>query len=231
MSIKKIFQDLYMIKCGPANVFLIKSNDGLILIDAGYPKSFKEIIKSINSIDEDPKNIKHILITHCHPDHAGSLADIKELTNAATYMHPIGAEKAKKGKIMPDLTPSPGLRNKIIFKIFIADKIGIYRPVAIDHEITDGEVLRIAGGIKVIHTPGHCKGHLVYLWNNHGGILFAGDIASTMNGLDYMVGYNDIQEGINTLKNISSINFETACFAHGNPILKNASKIFKDKWG
>jgi len=47
-------------------------------------------------------------------------------------------------------------------------------PVAIDQPLTDGEMLPIAGGIEVIHTPGHCAGQVALLWRP-GRMLFAGD--------------------------------------------------------
>jgi antirestriction protein ArdC len=48
-------------------------------------------------------------------------------------------------------------------------------PVAIDQPLTAGEILPIAGGLEVIHTPGHCAGQVAVLWRP-GRMLFAGDV-------------------------------------------------------
>jgi ribonuclease BN (tRNA processing enzyme) len=50
--------------------------------DAGVPGSAAKIVRAIESLGRTPADIRHIIVTHCHPDHAGSLAAIKRLTTA-----------------------------------------------------------------------------------------------------------------------------------------------------
>ena len=61
-------------------------------------------------------------------------------------------------------------------------------PVAIDQPLTDGEIPPIAGGIEVIHTPGHCAGQVTLLWHP-GQMLFAGDVCMNNMGLGDPVGF------------------------------------------
>ena len=52
-------------------------------------------------------------------------------------------------------------------------------PVGIDQPLSPGEILSIAGGIEVIHVPGHCAGQVALLWCT-GGMLFAGDVCMNL---------------------------------------------------
>ena len=232
MGIKKIFSDLYMIACGPANIYLIISGkDEVTLIDTGYSKFKDKTLKAINKSGIKPGQIKYILLTHSHPDHAGNLAMIKKIFNATVYAHPAGALTLNQGKVIPDLIPSPGFMNKLLFKILIGNRPANYDPVKIDHEINNNDILPFGGGIKVIHTPGHSVDHLIYIWQKHGGVVFFGDIASNMGRLNYMLGYNNLELAKTNLNDIAQLDFDVACFGHGKTIIGNASEKFKQKWG
>jgi|TARA_Y100000310_G_scaffold341624_1_gene441392 glyoxylase-like metal-dependent hydrolase (beta-lactamase superfamily II) len=230
MSVKQIVPGLYVIPLGPVNAFLIDS-DGLTLIDTGYAKNAEKIMEAVQTIGRQPTDIRHILVTHCHPDHAGSLAALKQSTNAPAYMHPIDAAFVRTGKVPPHLKPAPGLVNNILFRIFIGFGGAEYPAAEVEHEIKDGDELGIAGGIRAIHVPGHCAGQLVFLWKEHNGVLFAADTASNMMGLGYSLGYEDLEEGKRSLTKISALDFDVACFGHGKAIVQGASAKFKLKWG
>jgi len=137
----------------------------------------------------------------------------------------------KSGKVPPHLKRSPGLLNRLLFSIFIGSRPATYDPADVEHEIRDDQRLDIAGGIRAVHTPGHCRGHLVFLWEKHGGVLFAGDAASNIFGLGYSLGYQDLDEAEHSLAKIAALDFQVACFAHGKPIVKQAYRKFRHKWG
>jgi glyoxylase-like metal-dependent hydrolase (beta-lactamase superfamily II) len=60
-------------------------------VDVGDPNNTKAIQKAVQAISRQMSDIRHILVTHCHRDHAGSLAAVKQITGAPAYMHPIDA--------------------------------------------------------------------------------------------------------------------------------------------
>jgi glyoxylase-like metal-dependent hydrolase (beta-lactamase superfamily II) len=230
VSVKQIVPGLYTILLGPVNAFLIDS-DELTLIDTGYAKNTEKIMKAVQAIGRQPADIRHILITHCHPDHAGGLAAIKRSTNAPAYMHPADAAIVRKGKVPPHLKPAPGFINNILFRIFIGFGGAEYEAADVEYEIQDGDELAIAGGIQAIHVPGHCAGQLAFLWKEYNGVLFAADTASNMMGLGWGLGYEDLEESKRSLLKISALDFDIACFAHGKSIIQGASAKFKQKWG
>lgn len=65
---------------GQVNSHLLETADGLVLIDTGYPGNGETIVAAIHSLGHDPQKLRHIVVTHCHEDHAGSLAELKRLT-------------------------------------------------------------------------------------------------------------------------------------------------------
>jgi glyoxylase-like metal-dependent hydrolase (beta-lactamase superfamily II) len=103
-------------------------------------------------------------------------------------------------------------------------------PVAIDQPLTAGEILPIAGGIEVIHTPGHCAGQVALLWRP-GRMLFAGDVCTNLMGLGDPVGFESLKEGRASQRKLASLSFDAAGFGHGAPIARDASTRFRNKWG
>jgi glyoxylase-like metal-dependent hydrolase (beta-lactamase superfamily II) len=230
MSVKQVVPGVYTIPLGVPNVFLLDS-DELTLVDTGYMNSTDKILEAIQAIGRKSDDLRHILVTHCHPDHAGSLAELKKKTGASAYMHPIDAAITRTGKVASHLKPSPGLFNNILFRTLIGFNSAEYDAAEVEHEVVDGDNLPIAGGIQAIHVPGHCAGHLAFLWGKSGGVLFAGDTASNMMGLAYSLGYADFGEGKRSLTKLAAFDFEVACFGHGKEIAQGASAKFRQKWG
>ena len=230
MSLKEIIPGLYQILLGPVNAFLI-DDDGLTLVDTGIPGSTKKILKAIETLGKKASDIQHILVTHCHPDHTGSLAELKGVTDAPAYMHPTDAAMVRAGKAFRPLTPTPELITGIMFRLFrISSTSTTITATQIEHEVQDGDELAIAGGLRALHVPGHCAGQLAFHWPRHGGVMFAADTAMNTFGLGYILGYEDLEEGKRSLAKIAGLDFEVACFGHGDAIRQGASRQFKQKW-
>ena len=60
--------------------------------------------------------------------------------------------------------------------------------------------------------------------------MFVADAAVNVAFLATAPAYEDFAKGKNSMDKIAALEFELACFGHGNPILKNASDKFKKKW-
>lgn len=230
MLAKQIVPGLYGISLGPVNVFLIDHEADLTLIDTGIPASTEKILRAIQELGKRPAQLKHIVVTHCHPDHAGSLAALKQATGALAYMHPRDAELVVNGQASRPLGPAPGLVNHIIFKLFVRAGTAHIPAARVECLVNDGEELPVAGGIKAIHAPGHCAGQLALLWPQHGGVLFAADTASNMLGLNLSMCYEDLAEGQRTLARLAGLEFEVACFGHGKAITSGAAQRFRQKF-
>jgi glyoxylase-like metal-dependent hydrolase (beta-lactamase superfamily II) len=229
MAVKSVIKSVHLIPMGTSNAYLIEGDEGLTLIDAGFPGREAAVFAAIRELARSPDQLKHLIFTHGHPDHIGSAAAIVRETGARTYMHSHDISMAESGGPFRPLTPAPGLLPPVLCRLFFRPNEPV-EPVSIDETLTDGELLSIAGGIEVIHTPGHCAGQVALLWRP-GRMLFAGDAASNMMGLGDPLGFENLEEGRASQRRLGSLSFDAAGFGHGKPIPHGASTRFRDKWG
>lgn len=229
MSIKPIVPDLYVIALENVNAYLL-TQDEVTLIDTGFAGSEGKILQALHELGKPPDALRHIIITHCHPDHAGSLAALQQATGATTYAHPLDAPAIRAGTVSKLLTPTPKLLQRLLFWLFIRNSSPNYPPAAVDREINDGERLPMAGGLRVIHAPGHCAGQVALFWPQQGGVLFAADTCANMPSLDYSLGYEDFALGQQTLTTLAQLEFAAVCFGHGNAITQDATAKFRRRW-
>jgi glyoxylase-like metal-dependent hydrolase (beta-lactamase superfamily II) len=229
MAVKRVIKGVHVVPMGKANAFVIEGDDGLTLIDAGYPGKEAAVFGAIRGLGRSPDQLKHLIFTHGHPDHIGSAAAIVRETGARTYMHPLDIPMAESGGPFRPMRAAPGLLRRVMCKLFYHPNERL-EPVAIDQPLTAGEILPIAGGIEVIHTPGHCAGQVALLWRP-GRMLFAGDVCTNLMGLGDPVGFESLKEGRASQRKLASLSFVAAGFGHGGPIARDASTRFRNKWG
>jgi len=74
---------------GRANAYLIEGEDGLTLVDADFPDKEAAVFATPRELGRSPDQLKHLILTHEHPDHIGSAAAIVRNTGARTYTHPL----------------------------------------------------------------------------------------------------------------------------------------------
>lgn len=227
MDAKQVVSGLWEVRLGFVNAFLLDTGDGLALIDTGTAESAAKILDAVRSIGRQPADIRHILVTHCHSDHAGSLAELKRLTGAPATMHPTDAAMVRGGQAIRTLTPAPGLINALVCRFLIGSAPKTVDPAEVEHEVHDGQTLPM--GLRAIHVPGHCEGQLAFLWPER-GVLIAADAAANVFGLALSPMYEDIAEGRRSLAKLAALDFEVACFGHGKPIPSGASKRFGQRW-
>jgi len=230
LSSKQIFPGIHQIPLGFVNAYLIEG-DGLTVIDTGIGGSEEKILAAVEEGGWKAEDVRQILITHYHMDHIGGLAALKAATGAEAYMHRADGDLVREGKSRP-ADPAPGLLYKILYRLVIPQgESAEVDPIEVEHDIEDGQVLDFANGLKAIHTPGHTAGHLVFLHPDHGGVLFMGDAVTRWFGLGYPPLFEDFKLGLQSIKAIGDLLFETACFAHGKPLMGNAAESIRRKWG
>ena len=229
MAAKLVIKGVYVVAMGFANAFLIEGDDGFTLIDAGYPGKEAAVFQAIHGLGRSPKQLKHLILTHAHPDHIGSAAAIVHETGARTYMHPLDIPIAESGGPFRPMTPAPSPLGLLLCKLFFHPNQRL-KPVTIDQPLTAGAMLPIAGGIEVIHVPGHCAGQVALLWHP-GRMLFVADVCVNIMGLGDPVGFESLAEGRESQCKLASLSFDAAGFGHGKPIARDASTRFRNKYG
>lgn len=201
-----------------ANVFLLVDNT-LTLVDTGFKGQSAHILKEVERLGYSPADIARIVITHYHADHTGSLAPMKEITQAKVVAHPADAPYID-GRL-----PQPGPARPEWLGDALAPLRGLWTtiPVAVDVMVSDGDELPILGGIKILHTPGHTPGS-ISLFLEKERLVIIGDVLSNTAGLSLpskAFTINLAQE-INSIKRVASLDFDLICFGHGLPLIRNA---------
>jgi glyoxylase-like metal-dependent hydrolase (beta-lactamase superfamily II) len=232
---KKITSSLYQLELGFVNAFLIEDSlsgsdavnghtAGLTLVDTGTPGHLPKIFAQIKKAGKDPRDIHRIIVTHAHTDHAGSAAAISKALDIPVWAHVDTARLVEQG--LPGEAPlqvSPGLKNQLIYQLFIRRGGGI-DAFNIARRLTDGEVLPIGGtgGVKVIYTPGHSAGHLALLLQDD-RVLIAADICINASGPDWSTVYEDRELGRQSILKAAAFDFDKAVFGHGRPLMSAAN--------
>jgi glyoxylase-like metal-dependent hydrolase (beta-lactamase superfamily II) len=142
------------------NAFLISGDDSLVLVDAGAGEAaapgMGNVMHQLTEIGVDASDIRHVLLTHLHGDHAGGLVDSKGaglFPNAEILLHAREAEFWLDGKISSDVSD----RMKRTYAN-ARRALDPYRDR--QRRIEDGQILP---GISAVALPGHTPGHTGWL--------------------------------------------------------------------
>lgn len=147
----RVYGNTYYVGTGGISAVLITSPAGHILVDVGGPNATPMIVEHIRKLGFRVEDIRYILNSHAHQDHAGALADLQKLSGATVLASPASVVILKSGQPdrsdpqYPGLTPMP--------------------PVTNTHAVHDGESIRLGPLAVTAHfTPGHTKGGTSWTW-------------------------------------------------------------------
>jgi metallo-beta-lactamase class B len=138
----KIADNLYYVGASDVTSYLIVTREGLILLDGGFEQTAPQILANIRTLGFDPKQVKFLLNSHAHFDHAGGLAALKAATGAAFVASAPDAPVLEAG----------GAND-------FALKNALFPPIKPDAIVADGEGVTLGGVTLFAHiTAGHTKG-------------------------------------------------------------------------
>jgi metallo-beta-lactamase class B len=134
---------------------LISTDEGLILIDGGLPQSAPLIEASIAKLGFKLKDVKYVLNSHAHSDHAGGIAAIVRDSGATAIASPSGAKALREGQVTADDPQAANAEN------------ARFPAVARVREIRDGEAVHLGKVAVTAHfTPGHTPGSTSWTWTS-----------------------------------------------------------------
>jgi glyoxylase-like metal-dependent hydrolase (beta-lactamase superfamily II) len=216
----EILPGVHWVESVNANPYLLTRVDGkLVVVDTGMPGNAKKILEYLSTkMNRDSKDLKTILLTHCHPDHAGSALELKELTGAKIAIHRDDADYVAGRKKLPPI------RGPVPTETARFPPPPLIQP---DLLLEDGEII---DGLKVIHIPGHTPGSIA-LFDQSRRILFTGDallaFGGKVNGPSEQFSV-DIHEARRSIKRLTILDFDIMLSGHGDPLRANAAALVRE---
>lgn len=149
----RIFGNTYYVGTASLSAVLITSDQGHVLLDGAVPDSPPLIAANIKALGFRIEDVKLIVNSHVHFDHAGGLAGLQRMSGAVVKASPSSAPVLRTGKISAD-DPQ-------------ADGAAPMKPVANVQVINDGEVAKVGPiAITAQFTPGHTPGGTTWTWQS-----------------------------------------------------------------
>lgn len=180
----RITDNVYYVGTEGVGAYLIETRDGLILIDGTTEKGADIVEANILALGFKLSDVKQIVITHAHFDHAGGLAQLKAHTGAKLAVSEGDKDSIERGVHIGDNDNGPST----------------YPATPVDRVLHNGSEIN-QGGVKLIAvlTPGHTKGCTSwYLVSTLNGkpvrVLFYGSMSVAGNHLVHNEGHAGIHE-------------------------------------
>lgn len=152
----RVFGNTYYVGVKGVSSLLITTDAGLILLDGALPQSVPLIDANIRKLGFHTEDIRLIVNSHEHYDHAGGIAAIQRYSGATVGASAIGARALQKGEPLAD-DPQYG---------FGRDE-NAFPPVKNVRTVADGEALRVGDVALTAHyTPGHTPGSTTWTWRS-----------------------------------------------------------------
>ncbi len=201
------------IKLGFVYCYLIKTDEGYVLIDTGLRKKRKDLEKALNNAGCKLGELKLIILTHQDFDHTGNAHFIREKFKAQIAMHSEDAEAVERGDMLWN-RKGRNIITRIILKIIlVAYRTGKFEEFKPNIYLSGGDDLS-SYSLKatVVHLPGHSRGSIGILTAN--GDLFCGDLF--MNGKKSSMV--DEKEELNaSIEKLNNFNIGNVYPGHGSP--------------
>ena len=169
----KIFGDTYFVGTDGLSAILIAGDAGLVLLDGGLEQSAALVDANIRKLGFKTEDVKLIVNSHGHYDHAGGIAALQRASGATVAASPSGSDALRRGE---NTTDDPQYGFGKAFNGFPAVK-----NVKV---IKDSEVLRVGSiAITANFTPGHTPGSTTWTWRSCEGpeclnIVYADSISA-----------------------------------------------------
>ncbi|MET8770959.1 MBL fold metallo-hydrolase [Streptomyces sp. NPDC004658] len=226
MDVIALLPRLHLFRFPVGQAYLWRDDDELTLIDAGLTGSGRTIADAITALGHAPHDVRRVVLTHFHEDHAGGAGEFAALSGAEVLAHGLDAPFVR-GELPG---PTPRFEEwELPIHAQAARHLPEGPPVPPSSvtEVTDGDVLAFGGGARVVHVPGHTDGS-VALFLPAEGVLFTGDTVASADGVPVPGVFNlDRQQLLASLRRLAGLGAEVACFGHGDPVLSGADAALR----
>ena len=207
------------------NSYAFVDDDGSVtLVDCGLKRAPVKIVRALSALGKHPRDVQRILLTHAHFDHASGAAQlVAESAAVGVDVHADDAGFIESG------TRAPGDVTKTSGRLMSRTPWGDFRPTTVAQRLHDGDELPVAGGLRVMHTPGHTPGHISLL-HPTSGVLITGDSIFNMNSRmswPTKAFCTSFRQNVQTAHALGEVEYAIAAFTHGPEIRDNAREAVR----
>ena len=195
--------------------YLVEDAEGLVLVDTSSGDVHEAILAAVAAIGRKPGDVHTIVATHYHYDHTGNVAALVRSTGATFCAH------AEDVPYIDGRLPWMAPRGVPSF----LERGPAHFTLRVDRALSDGDVLPAAGGLEVIHAPGHTPGHIA-LYARERGVMFSGDAFMNVAGLHLppSMSTHDMAAAKRSIARLAAYEFNAALPGHGRPVVGHASE-------
>lgn len=221
---------LHLLRFPVGQAYLWDDGDEFTLVDAGAAGAGAAIADAVHALGRHPREVRRIVLTHFHEDHAGGAGEFAALSGAVVWAHRLDAPFVRGER------PGPAPEFEDWERPLHAEALKLLPPPPADpvlpcevRELAGGEVLDFGGGARVVAVPGHTDGSIA-LHLPHHGVLFTGDAvaASPLDGQVMLGVLNlDRRRSIESFRTLASLDSEVACFGHGDPVRSGSAAVLR----
>ena len=190
------------------------------LVDAGLPDQMEAISSAVVEAGIGVSDLRRIIFTHQDLDHVGSGAALVRQSGARVLAHSADAPYIEGSLRL--LKPSPEMLEQRPQMREVLERL---EPVGIDEYVEDGTRLDLAGGTKVISTPGHTPGHMS-LYLERSKVLIAGDALraerGTLNGPNPSMTL-EMRTAIQSIRRLVDLEIDTIVCYHGGVVSEDVN--------
>ena len=195
---------------------ILDMQNGDTLVDAGLPDQAEAISSALVEAGIGVRDLRRIIFTHQDLDHVGSGAALVRQSDATVLAHPADSPHIE-GSIRP-LKFTPEMLEQRPQMREVLERL---EPVRVDKHLEDGDRLDLAGGTRVIFTPGHLS-----LYLERPKVLVAGDALTAEGG--HLNGPNppftlDVGEAARSVRRLAELDVETIVCYHGGVVGDDAN--------
>jgi glyoxylase-like metal-dependent hydrolase (beta-lactamase superfamily II) len=199
---------------------IVDEENGNTLVDAGLPDQTEAIGAALGEAGIGVGDLRRIIFTHQDLDHVGSGAALVRESGARVMAHSADAPhiegRQRPLKITPEMLERRPQMREVLERL---------EPVGVDEYLEDRERLDLAGGTRVIFTPGHTPGHLS-LYLERPKVLVAGDALTAEGG--HLNGPNppltlDVGEAVRSVRRLAELDVDAIVCYHGGVVREDAN--------
>lgn len=211
-----IADGVHQIRTIASRVTVIDSGDGLVLVDAGVRGSLRAIAAGLKRLGLSLDQVRLVVLTHYHPDHFGGLGKLVEATSAKVAVH--RQETGIVRGVEPVPSPYRGPLLATITRPFLGMLYG--RPVEVDYQLEDGDLLPTEQEIRVVHTPGHTDGTICLYLPSKKVLVVSDALQHRFGRLRPPAAFvtKDPRLALDSIKKLRFLDIDVICFGHHVPL-------------